>query len=226
MGHTCHRCGNKYDRLSLHWGMSDCSFPKITDTQREIITGLIMSDAHISKPSRNGLIDISSTNEKFIHHIDNILGVISCGVNEGPDSKRQKENYTRTNSGGELYEFNDVYRLHTHTHPEFGVMRDRWYTEDGKKYPEDLELTPTSARYWYAGDGGIQKRESGNHRVQITCSNESDRSEFLLSIFDTTPVSPNFSSDRLYTSHNEGLKFLEWIGDSIPGYEYKWEIEL
>jgi hypothetical protein len=40
-------------------------------------------------------------------------------------------------------------------------------------------------------------------------------------LFGTTPISPSFRSGRVMLTSDETEDFFEYIGKSVPGYEYK-----
>lgn len=42
-------------------------------------------------------------------------------------------------------------------YPELLKVRERWYPNNEKRVPEDLELTPVICRHWYIGDGSLNK---------------------------------------------------------------------
>jgi hypothetical protein len=120
------------------------------------------------------------------------------------------------------YEYNSnpntYYRTHTVSHPFFTDMYSRWYPDGEKQFPDDLELNPTQLKYWYAGDGTLSTQNKRPF-ARISTSNESHRAEWLISLL---PTNATYSGNYINIPTEETNEFLEWIGDPLPGYEYKW----
>lgn len=48
------------------------------------------------------------------------------------------------------------------------------------------------------------------------------------SLFEDTPFNPSFNKiggGGLQFTREESTEFLEWLGEPVPGYEYKWDIQ-
>lgn len=178
----------------------------------EIFQGLLMGDACIETGGK-GHLALSLANEEFLNWLDGELGSLSNGVS----IHMKPKNVNKRRSENEIKTRKTIYRLRTPNRDRFKNMRDRWYQDGKKVFPEDLNLTPTKAKYWYICDGS----------TRCICSeNESHRPEYLLSLFEPTPITPKWTESggsRVYFEGDEYYKFLDWIGESTPGFEYKWE---
>lgn len=198
---SCPSCNQQYKRLGQHWSKGSCGWPKINPELDSVLTGLLLGDAYINemKPDQHRLV-ITSKSEKFLYHL----------CSEWPWLFSDPYIYR----SGE----NDYYRSHTVAHPHFTDMRE-WYSSGEKKFPDDLELDPVSTKYWYAGDGRLSTQNT-NPFARIATANEADRSEWLIELL---PVDATFSGNYINIRTDETQEFLDWMGDPVPGYEYKWD---
>ncbi len=222
----CHVCGNSFTYLGNHWkGENKCSYPNLTDRQYQITTGLLLGDANCSRSGTNPHIDVKNTNRKFLEWVNEEYGIISNGISlsrTAEDSARSLQNTISPNTVAEGC--NDVYRLTTRSHPEFEEFRE-WYETGEKRFPEDLILTPLIVKVWYVCDGSLWMNEGCTGRVSISSVNESDRCEFLIQLFENKGFSPTYTGDHIFFGTDESFDILHWMGEPIPGFEYKWAIE-
>jgi len=224
----CHSCGGEYLEIGKHWARSDCNTPSLTDEQKEMAIGLLMSDAHINTPDADPKkshcsLDVEMINEDFISWLSEQFGSLS------------RNTYEREI---DLKNVRDRYRFQTRPHPFFDKLRE-WYSTGSKKFPEDLDITPTISKMWYVGDGGV-KFGATSATPCIYTRNEAKRKEYILNLFKSKGFDPSWYVDDKNNNHEinsdnpcvtiaftgqDGPDFLEWIGDAPPGFEYKWEIE-
>lgn len=185
----------------------------------EVITGLLMSDASATKNTeqRNTQINIEMINGKFLEYIREIFGSLATDV----------KTYNRTKTkykSDEEYEA-ELYKLRTRRLKNFNKYRNKWY-DDEKRYPLDsIELTPTVLKMWYVGDGDMSTDDRWNtkHYARITCLNEMDRQEKINNLFQNLSFQPNWNDGPRFTFGLDGSKeFWDYIGDPVPGFEYKW----
>jgi len=212
----CPLCEEKYSSLGMHWNKG-CGYPEIDTETKEILRGLLLGDAYINEPkSGNSRLILKVCNEDFCKWVDKNLGWLSCGV-----SKRQSaaEIAERFDGATEESVLGPAYAVTTRRHPFFNSLR-KWYSSGSKRFPDDLKLTSTSACMWYVCDGSLHQ----DGRAQIFSHDESDRSDYLISLFKEHEFNPNISGSNIYFSVDETPKFLEWVGPPVKGYEYKWEI--
>lgn len=120
--------------------------------------------------------------------------------------------------------FNAVYGTRTRRLPYFQKFEE-WSDGTQKRYPDTLELTPTVAKYWYAGDGTVNWMRKYSARIVFACQNEQDRADFIVELFSDSGFEIKQNRHMYYMSVDESKRFLDWMGEPIPGYEYKWEIE-
>jgi hypothetical protein len=110
----------------------------------------------------------------------------------------------------------DIYNFDTTPHEKFTELRS-WYDGGEKRYPEDIELNPTKLKMWYVTDGG-----HSNNYPSISTHNESDRADFILSLFDDLPFGVRWSNYEVHVESDDINTFFTYIGDPVPGFRYKW----
>lgn len=122
--------------------------------------------------------------------------------------------------------YNDLHGLRTCSHPQLNELRE-WYATGRKRYVEDLTMTPTIAKMWYVCDGWLAKDEQSTDRPRAAfkVSNESDRPEYLVRLFESAGFHAYHSHKHVMVSAHETLQFLDWMGDPPRGFEYKWDYE-
>lgn len=228
---TCHNCDQDFLSLGQHWTNStECEYPDISKHQMEILTGMLMGDATVynhKKDSEKCSLKWSMINEEFMKWLDKNIGYITLGKYE---IYRTPEESARVTVQSGLAEeanpenYNTMYRNMTRTHPDFNWFGE-WYDKNGnKKFPlEEIELTPLTLKVWYICDGDLSK---GNptHRPRITCTNEKDRIEEIVDfIEDESGLNPYGTSEgRVLFGSEESEKFFDYVGEPLPGFEYKW----
>ena len=194
----CVSCSNKFTYVGQHYRQSDCKYPTLSDRQKKIVSGLLMSDASIPDDGEDRLrLEIEMKNKEFLEWLDNELSEFSTGVRE---------------SG-------KYYKLSTIRAPCFTELREKWY-DNVKKFP-DVSVTPLLMKMWYVGDGHLTKSDN-RPMIAIGCSNEYSRQEMLTSLFKNVGVCPSYYSEAAWLSTDDTEQFLDYIGAPVAGFEYKW----
>jgi hypothetical protein len=180
---------------------------------QEIITGLLMGGGWISKDEgRNSIFGIEVINKEFLDWLDQKLGNISMGV--VPIDRSGDEIII---DGKKVDKAKKSYALKTRNLEGFNKF-NLWYSTGEKRFPE-MDLTPMILKMWYVCDGSYT-----NYPV-IYSTNENDRKDFVLSLFDDLPLDPNFNKGGggcIQFKRPETDKFFNYLGESVPGFEYKW----
>lgn len=205
----CHNCGDCYNKLGDHWLNSECQFPDIDSRQKDILTGFLMGDASVVPQSggETGKFTSEMVTLPFFEWLQEELGNIACPVR-----------YVETDP-----HLKDKYSFNTVIHPLFIEFRD-WYGDSGKLFPDDIDLTPLVAKVWYCCDGGLHW-SGGNATPQFSAYNESENTQKVLSYFSDTDFDPTFPSTTVRIPQFQSDQFLDWMGDPLPGFQYKWENE-
>lgn len=230
----CPACGNKYKKLGNHWAENPEHRPDLTDRQCEIIVGLMMGDGCLDRCNVEPRLMVNMITPEYLHYIDDIFGCLGTGVSFGMTAKdaaaMNRESGFRPGAKEENY--SDIYRWWSRTHPELNEFN--WYSgESGKKvWPEDINLTPTVLKHWYAGDG-YRRTSDKNGVISVAMSNEAKNTEKVTKYFENAglPLPSNYTNsernngktkcDASFTVE-DSKELWEYMGDPLPGFEYKW----
>lgn len=225
---VCHDCGKWFKKYGTHWSMSDCSHPEVSEEEHSILTGVLMGDGWVDKDKNNCRISVSVVEEEYLNYLDSKFGNLSCGVYEDKSGETNAKI-----KGGDPDNYRDTYRLQTICHPDLNTY-GKWYKEDGKAWPENIVLNPITLKHWYVCDGHY-KNTGGDDYITISMSNEIKNTEKIESYFERSGLpSPTWQKG---TSVLKGVEFprcvarwtvseseelFSYMGDPIPGFEYKW----
>lgn len=186
-----------------------------------------MGDACVNDNGGNPCIKMSVIQREYLEYLHDIFGEISRGVEIDRTSEQlARQNKKRGFSTTVVEEnYNDVYMWHTVNHPELKAYR-QWYESGKKEWPQDIALTPTVLKHFYVCDGTLS-----NRKVQLFTSNEIGNSsvwEEKLSSIGIDSTVQKYQRDNgkehgyfyLYGDNTES--FFGYIGEPVPGFEYKW----
>jgi hypothetical protein len=190
-----------------------------------------MGDGWVSEPNgsnNHAVLEVASITPEFLSHLHESTFPFSTEPTFYRSGEEVAESAAAAGQNADAEQTNDQYHIRSRAHPFFGELRG-WYDEGEKRFPEDLNLTPTIAKYWFAGDGlvgwshGEWSDEEYGH-ISFAASNEIDRYGYLCGLFDGLDVSPVADGHKLRFNCEDSQKILDWMGDPVPGFEYKWEI--
>lgn len=162
-----------------------------------------MGDGWVHRGSKRPAFKVATTEKEYINYLYGELSPLSCSINEYQDG---------------------LYTMTTHSLcclEEFSS----WYDSGEKVFPENISLTPTILRNWYACDGSLVR----GRYINIGVSNERERLGNITSLFrDVGLPEPRTntwgdSEAQLVWKVSESEKLLSYMDGSVPGYEYKWE---
>lgn len=212
MSDLCNQCGNEYQLIGSHWSKNkDCSIPALTDKQLEVASGLLMGDGYLSTQHNDPHLTVNMTSPNYLKEIDSIFGKFGNGVkfkNEG-----EKESHS------------DVYRWRSTTHPDLNEFTS-WYG-DKKVWADNIDLTPTTLKHWYCGDGNWSN-SGGNNHIRISATNEYGETEKIDTIFENAslPKPSNYSFHKndmtIQFSVEQSKELWDYMGDPLPDFKYKW----
>lgn len=225
---VCPSCERQFKRLGTHWARSDCEYPVPSAETDEVLTGIFMGDGNLAAHhSENPYLRWNNVNKRFMDYVHEKLKPITTSVKlrkTAEESHEYNENRSDRNWTVNPENYNDIYLTRTRRLPYFRKFKD-WYTEDGKRFPDTLELTPTIAKYWYVCDGTVNWMRNYSAKVQFTSKNEADREEFIIDLFDRAGFTVKRNRHMYYFSVSESKSILDWMGAPLPGFEYKWELD-
>lgn len=223
----CKQCGVEYESIGSHWSHSSiCSHPELTDYQKSVTTGVLMGDGTINKSVGNPRLVCTNNIREYLEFLDSVVfPVVGNGVRimrtaeEG--AKHNRDRGFRPNAKAEDY--SDHYRWLCMRSPEFKVFSE-WYSADGKVWPEDIDLNPVSLKHLYVCDGNL----SPHGNIRISMVNERENKDKVEKYFEDIGFGVHSWVDYdnvCYAKFSIGKSedMLEYMGDPIPGYEYKWD---
>lgn len=218
MSVECPTCGSKYKNIACHWTKS-CEPPELSNRQIDIIRGLLLGDASFHGSGR--YISIEMVSKEFLEWIKGKLDILATKVRL---HRTAEENATTTKEyggSGDSRKYSDTYVLQTRSLDWIESEKQRWYKNGNKHIPENIDMGPVMAKMWYVSDGTIDK-SSGKPKVKIRASFERNSENKIQKVFSDSGFDVNTSSNTIYFNVNEGPRFLNWIGEAPPGFEYKW----
>lgn len=223
----CESCGNKYKRIGSHWAQSECSYPELTDKQLEIVKGLLMGDGCLTNREGKPYVIVQCCEKKYLEHIDEIFGQISSGP---PRLHITGEELMEKNGdwlgSTESSKYRDQYRWQTRSISDLSQFSE-WYDNGNKEYPKDTELTSLSMKHWFAGDGNYNNNGTNDY-ISIGVSNERDNNNKINCMFKKSGLpEPNRWEEygnkvEIVWNKEESREIMEFMGEAVPGYEYKW----
>jgi len=219
----CKQCGKKFKNISLHWASNkNCDYRPLTNRQKEISKGMLMGDAYINIQSgANGMLRAKMINKNFLQWLDKELEPFSSNLETYMTAQESFDSASERfeNSVTSVDNYSEIYEYRSCRHPYFTELRD-WYKDGKKRFPENIELTPLSAKILMCCDGRVSHKNG--KRVNIYSVNEKDRPEYLKSLLDQfNPVWVE-SSSSIRIGASDYDEFFEWVGQPLPGFEYKW----
>ena len=209
MTDTCHACNDEFKGITQHWRQSSCPYPEMSDYQVNLIEGLLLSDGSLYNHKKEGYragFQIEMANEEFLLWLDQELGRFSNGVRESTSKNEKRSD-----------EYSDAYHLSTIAIPDMDQFVD-WYSSGTKQYPEKLKPTPETIKMWFIGDGNLRR----DGRCRISCANEMEHPEVSNMLFDYIDIGISWSNHEIYIDKSQTSDFFDYIGDPVPGFEYKW----
>ena len=78
---------------------------------------------------------------------------------------------------------------------------------------------------WYLSDGYLDVGRWGRPRIEIEARSESDRPDFLVSLFRGVGFDPTFRWNELRFTCDGTEALIEWMGDPPAGFEYTWAVD-
>lgn len=193
----CPDCGDSYHRLGRHWSSGACD-PAVTQSQRAIIEGLVLSGTSVEQ----GALVVRNKRRPLVEWTAAELGWLATTLTHV------------------VSDDSDHYELTTPRH--HAVERyESW--ADGP--PADYRPSARTARVWWAYAGGLQW--SGPYDSQRTATISAlrdDRAGWVLRVLDAVPVElgATRAGKRVQWSGSAVDRWLDWLGDPVPGVAYKW----
>lgn len=186
-----------------------------------------MGDGTLCKNDKNARVKVSMTNKEYLNHLNSELNNICTEVRLEQSGEDVREDLIqRRGSAGEC---KDVFVLRTRVNPELNDYRE-WYSSGKKVWDENLQLTPTTLKHWYCGDGNLATHNKTPY-VRLAITNEWRNTDKVSSYFTNVGLpEPRFET-RHYDETTvcsceftieQSQELFEYMGEAPPGFEYKW----
>ncbi|HET7323982.1 MAG TPA: hypothetical protein VFJ06_06605 [Halococcus sp.] len=213
---NCPTCNSDYQRLAQHWSGS-CTPPALANEQRKLIAGLLLGDGFVGGSGENKHFQLSTRWRPLVEWLFDELGWLAMKIvrwdhlDDGHPPPAQR------------------YIVRTHAHSALTRFR-AWYDAEGNRRfpaPEDLpggRLTPRSGRAWHATAGGLlwSNPEYATTRQAWFSAAVDERATRVRALLKSVGLEPTRAGKRVQLSPKQTTAWLEWIGDPVPGVEYKW----
>ena len=235
MSVECPKCDYEGEHIGMHWTRSkDCSHPPLTTKQRDVIQALVMGDGSVELSNANARLSVVMSSKEYLEYLDKVVfGLLSTGVRisktaEESASCARKSGF-RPNAESENYK--DLHVLRTRRHPDICDF----ITDNGRSnmaWPLWYDISPTVMKHWYASDGWY-RTDNGHRYMAISTNTDVVGKDRLVSMFadskapnpnrvDVTPTDYNTTKLKLIWSVDGSEEMFEYMGNSLPGFEYKW----
>jgi len=236
----CYNCGEEYKSIGRHWGLSDCPHKPFTDFQREVITGLLMSDGWIHRStseSRNPRFECEMITEEYIKYLDEVFDIHSLGYEKSRTAEEAAFDVVERGfyDFADAENYSDAYRFSTRRHPELKEFNG-WYephnSQRRKVWPCDsIKLTSTVLKNLYVGDG-CWDNTNGKNRITISMAGQIGHETGIRNMFQRAGFE-EFNLVKRYIDNGdeimqaeftveESKKMWNYMGEALPGFEYKW----
>jgi len=158
------------------------------------------------------------SNYDFLKETDGKLGWLSNGVKERFSAEENKKRAEERFGKDSVNSAKASWRLDTKRHPELSKFSS-WYSGEKKCWDID-ELTPTVLKYLYVSDGTYNK----THNYLSLCTlNEIENKKKIEHLFkDAGFEVMRWDYDRAVFSVDTSKNMLEYMGEPLSGFEYKW----
>ena len=222
----CLSCEQEISRITTHWAQSNCGYPELSERQKKICIGLAMGDADILRQGGNPALRLRMTNLEFLKWLKDEFGPLATDISleqtaEEALEHNKEQDYVTVHKDSA---YKDLHRIIIRSNPWFENLAE-WYDTGEKMWPTDISFEPLTVKMWYVCDGWY---DSANGRPAIRANNESDRLYEHIGRFKQIGLEPHKQSDRDVIRFNKSKAhaFFEFIGGSVPGFEYKWPDEV
>jgi len=220
---TCPDCGGKYGTLGRHFSETSCS-ENLSERQYELIKGVALSDGYISWKDTTPSMGVALTNRPALEWIDEQLAPYSHGVKDCASAELRasisRQSGFQPDASAEKYD--DMWYVLTSSMESLRPMAD-WYSDDGKNIPSTVDISPESLRMWYICDGGVMWNKFDGHPRIHTTKYCFDSDSVIESVLSNYPG--EFEVWEKSVAFRDVDVFIDYVGERVPGFEYKWEFE-
>lgn len=183
----------------------------------EVLTGEMLGDGCLKCTGKSAYFSYGTSNIVYRDYLMNRLKDLGLEIGD---------TWHYTNTRSDEYQ---LYGFYTKSYVELMDIYNQWYTnEPKKKILAQVELTPTIVKHWYVGDGTLDHDKlKDTYRIYIfTCIFSQEENQLLADKLSLIGMPTRVGHVRHYPclriSSMATFEFLNYIGEPVPGYEYKW----
>ena len=148
------------------------NYPVLSEFQIDVIEGTLLGDSHLEL-HKNGR-HASYKFEQSIRHVDYVNYI--CEYLRPFSSEAKSWFVDKSKWGKGVYE---LCGFRTCCHPQFTKIHGRWYSDQIKVVPQDLELNWRKVSYWFADDG--HRKESSKKELVLCTESFTETENQMLS---------------------------------------------
>lgn len=225
MADTCHQCGNEYKEIGKHWSWSECDYESLSQHQHEVVVGLLMGDGGLNWSNDKPYVQVAMTTPNYLEYLSQSIFPTCSGnvalIQTAADCAERDRN-SGMNPTANKENYSDLYKVQTMSHPDL-TQYNSWYSTGKKVFPPDIELTPTTLKHWYCGDGSL----IDNGASKIALHNERKNEDKIKKVFRRVGLTiSNWYSGGSCTNitfrGDEAEAFFNYIGEPLPDFSRKW----
>jgi len=236
MSVVCPLCDKEYQEIGKHWYGSKCDYPEISKEQKEVIAGILMGDGTVSAfgENSNPKLSCGMINKEYLEYLNEEVFPILGNKVFLKRSGEEQATWHRESGfrpGADASKYQDIFAWYTRNHPGLDEFAD-WYSSGEKVFPNDLEMTPLVMKHWFVGDGHFETNEYSIGRVSISTSNELNNKSKIGRYFTSIGFDDFYwkTSERQDGTKSGSINFsteltediFDYMGEPLPGFEYKW----
>jgi LAGLIDADG DNA endonuclease family/NUMOD3 motif len=195
--------------IANKWSEKDFVYVNFTQEQKEIFDGIMISDGSLEHSNISARITLGFKYKETIERIINDLNNMDyCPVYE--------HNYVDKRTG------NKVVNFFTKSHFNRTLFNEyyRWYNDNIKIIPRDIQLTPLFCYWWYVMDGFILDE------TIYLCTDSYKKKDliFLKEMFKKIYMDCTITArNRLRFNKKETIKYFNYIKDIKIQKEYEYK---
>lgn len=227
----CNECDRTFERPGYHWSNGSCEYPDIPDDKSALVLGLMLGDGTLRRQTKSPFVQTYMINDSFLEWVDEQLAWLSTGVSLYRTDERSAElSRQNGNPTADVVDYHDVYVMQTRTMPQFAKY-EPWYSGgDGKRFADDITLSPIDMKVWFACDGSLnwdRRYPDSRPYATIGASREMEDISAVCNMFERSTFAhqPRVDTNTIRFSVDETEDLLDWMGTAPPGFEYKWTLD-
>lgn len=218
----CPQCEEEFKSLGIHWSKGSCKYPTYSEKQKDIATGLLLGDGTLVSNRKNPRLEVTSITKEFLEWVKEMMGCLACDIKKHRDAKESAKHAREfgLNENAKEENYSDAYVLNLRSHPHLKTYK-KWCEQGDKRVPwGEVNLNKTTTKVWYVCDGGLDWGSKPSACIYAT--NESDKLETIASKLD---FDVRAHDKKLLVTRSDTKKFIDWLGEPIPGFKYKFSLE-